>query len=252
MAIPKTLHMRDLKRGQRVILTDLNNNRFVVEVTSVGEGAASGRRIGPNGPEGRVMKIKSGALLCLEGELVMKWAGNLVPGDLVYTPGHQSGVQYGRAVLTPSGAVKLLRWDETKREWLKRPQELPEEVQWFGHDSEPGVQERFFARIDDDRARWLASPGRSRQRQRHGKERRWDLDAPEPNYSSPPPRGRAKDNEPVLVESASREVDIKVGLASAKSNPVVPPEVPSAPQVLTSPRETPMSFWARLRRWWTG
>src|SRR3954447_5851173 len=74
-------------------------------------------------------------------------------------------------------------------------------VQWFAHESEPGALERFFARIREDRRRWEASPGRSRDKlnretgwyEWHSKERRWNLDESEPHYFRQPQSWGAED-----------------------------------------------------------
>lgn len=104
----------------------------------------------------------------------MRWAGNLVPGDLVYTPNYRSGLQYGRAVLIGDRDVGLLRWNEAKGEWLKRPQRDFRDVEWIAHESEPGALDGFFKRIKQDRGQWQASPGRSRVKvDRATGEERW-------------------------------------------------------------------------------
>jgi hypothetical protein len=185
---------RDLKVGDRLVLINPDNSRRVVEVTSVGEGRASGRLVGHRGPEGRVQQIYSGTILCREGEAEIRWANNLVAGDLVYTPSHKSGLQYGKIVASRNDSVGLLRWDESKQRWLKRPQEIAYDAQWFAHESEPGASDRFFERIKEDRDRWEASSGRSGHRRIEGsdeywwqaKERRWNLSKPEPTYFRPP------------------------------------------------------------------
>ncbi|MGY3235637.1 hypothetical protein ACVWZ4_003823 [Bradyrhizobium sp. USDA 4472] len=184
---------RDLKKGDRLVLINPDNTRRVVEVTSVGEGRASGRAIGPQGPEGRVRAISSATILCREGEREVRCAANLVAGDLVYTPSHRSGVQYGKVVVGKNGGLGLLRWDESKQEWLKRPQDILHDAQWFAHESEPSALDRFFQRIKEDRERWEASSGRSGFRRVDGsdeyhwreKQRRWDLSTPNPTYFRP-------------------------------------------------------------------
>lgn len=158
---PKPLSLSDLCPGDRIVLIALDNSRYTVEVTSAANGSARGRRIGPNGPEGKTEPIHSGSLLCREGQPEVRWAGNLVPGDLVYTPNYRSGLQYGKAVLDGARGVRLLRWNEAKGEWVKRPTDHFGHVEWIANESEPGALDGFFKRIDQDRAQWLAAPGRS-------------------------------------------------------------------------------------------
>lgn len=185
---------RDLKMGDRLVLIHPDNTRRIVEVTRVGQGTASGRFVGPEGPEGRVQKISAGTILCREGQAEIRCAGNLVAGDLVYTPSHKSGLQYGKIVSNGNAGLGLLRWDESNEDWLKRPQEIPWDTQWFAHESEPAAPDRFFERIKEDRRRWKASSGRSGFQRIEGsdvewwrtKERRWDLSRSDPTYFRPP------------------------------------------------------------------
>jgi hypothetical protein len=179
---PQPLGMRDLARGDRLVLQNLDNSRYTVVVTSVGPGRASGRRTGPDGEAfGTVGKIYYWQIIGRDGEPAFKHAGNLIPGDLVYCSDYRSGLQYGKAVMSRNGAIRLLRWNEATGTWLKRPQETYCKIEWIEHESEPGALGRFFDRIKEDRSAWLDSPGRSRMKlnprtgyyEWHQKERRW-------------------------------------------------------------------------------
>jgi hypothetical protein len=176
------LLLSHLRPGDRVVLITLDNRRYTVEVTSARNGSARGRRIGLNASKGQTEQIYSGSLLCKEGQPEVRWAGNLVPDDLVYTPEYRSGLQYAKAALIDDRTIGLIRWNEAKREWLKHPQHVCDPLEWLAHESEPEALKKFFRRIDEDRAHWQASPGRPRWMLDrvtgafywHEKRRRWD------------------------------------------------------------------------------
>ncbi|KRQ88940.1 hypothetical protein CQ10_37945 [Bradyrhizobium valentinum] len=104
---------RDLKKGDGVVVINRDNTRRIFELTSVGEGRASGRLVGPEGPERQVQPIYSGTILCREGEKEVRCIGNLVPGDLAYTASHKSGLQHEKVIVGKNDALALLRWDES-------------------------------------------------------------------------------------------------------------------------------------------
>lgn len=175
------LRQSDLLPGDRVVVIAMDNSRRAFTVTSVGERSLSGRPDTEDGSRAKVERIRIGMLLGREHDAEFRHAGNLVPGDFIYTPNHRSGLQYGKVVAGRHGNTVIVRWDESRDDWLRRSQEIPYDAEWISHESEPGARKSFFARIAEDRAAWLASPGRSgyRPNRRTGchewksKERRW-------------------------------------------------------------------------------
>ena len=120
-----------------------------------------------------------------EGGPIEKHGGNLIPGDLIYTPHHKSGLQYARVTKRDKyGNCSGVRWNEAEQAWTKtaRPFYHDDELEWLGHESEPGALDSFHSRIGKDRAAWQASPGRTAMARVPGeentyytrfKERRW-------------------------------------------------------------------------------
>ena len=94
----------------------------------------------------------------------IKHAGNLIPGDLIYTSEHRSGLQYGKIVRgSRHTRMTCLRWVEAKSEWTKTASELHHwsDIEVLGHESDARAFRAFNDRIGKDRAMWQASSGRS-------------------------------------------------------------------------------------------
>jgi hypothetical protein len=250
----------DLTAGDRLVLIDPDNSRRVVQVTSVGEGRASGRPVGPNGPEGRVQKIYSGTILGRDGGPEIKCVSNLVAGDLVYTPSHRSGLQYGRIVAGKSG-IALLRWDEKREGWLKKPQDIPWDTQWFAHEGDTEAFDRFFHRIQQDKEQWEASSGRSGYRRVEGsdeyswraKERRWDLSRPDPTYFRPLSKWERGDRpaDPAGALTIGVQVTIDendITLTHFTGEVPQPPAQSPAPDVQHKSNDEPIAYSPRVDR----
>ncbi len=233
----------DLKKGDRLLLQELDNSRYVLEVTSASHGAASGKRIGPDGTAiGRVQRVKSWQLLCREGGTPIKGTANLVPDDLIYDPYHRSGLQYCKAVLISGDHVGILRWNEAREEWTKHPtQPSSYEIEYLGRADNIDDLKRFFVRIKTDRAAWEASPGRSGMVQVKGdergtygwreKQRRWQGEGKAPvRVRAPKPDRHNFDTDAKIVSRRTINVNL-----SAPHTPTLPPEpkgksVPDAPR----------------------
>lgn len=158
--------------GDRVAVIREDNGRRLFDVTAITTRGVFGVAVEEGQGANRV-RLRSHSILGREGEPEFRYVGNLVAGDLVYCPGSRSGLQYGRIVPWRSG-LGLQRWDEAKEDWLRNPQEIPHDCQWYAHETEARAVELFFERIKVDRLAWQSSPGRSREvydRQTH--EGRW-------------------------------------------------------------------------------
>jgi hypothetical protein len=158
------LYKRDIKRGDRVLLLNEDNTRWLGEVTAASGNPFKARPIAPDGTLGAAVEVHSSQLLAREGRKPIKHGYNLIPGDLIYTSKHRSGLQYGKVVRgSRHHRVTCLRWVEAKSEWTKTAGEVHEwsDVEVLGHDSDPYAMRAFFERINKDRAMWQVSPGKS-------------------------------------------------------------------------------------------
>lgn len=186
-----------VKKGDKIVVQEADNSRWVAEITSTSQGALRGKRTEAGS---KVQKIYAHQIIGREGGPIEKHAGNLIPGDLVYTPSHKSGLQYARVTKCDKwGNVQCVRWNEAANEWTKnaRPLYSDDELEWLGHESEPSAMARFKSRIQQDRSAWQASPGRTGMARILGeenayytrfKERRWKGEGDAPvRYSEPPP-----------------------------------------------------------------
>jgi hypothetical protein len=186
----------EVKKGDRIVVQEPDNSRWIAEITSTSQGALRGKRL--DEPGSKVRKIYAHQIIGREGCPIEKHGGNLIPGDLIYTPQHKSGLQYARVTKRDRwGNVQCVRWNEASGEWTKNPRPMygDDELAWLGHESEPGVLERFKARVQHDRAAWQDSPGRTNMARVPGtenvyytrmKERRWQGEEAAPVRFSEP------------------------------------------------------------------
>ncbi|MEQ1671052.1 MAG: hypothetical protein ABL893_09360 [Hyphomicrobium sp.] len=202
-----------IKKGDKIVVQEPDNSRWVAEITSTSQGALRGKRPEPGS---KVQKIYAHQIIGREGGPIEKHAGNLTPGDVIYTPSHKSGLQYARVTKRDKwGNVQCVRWNEAANEWTKnsRPLYGDDELEWLGHETEPGVMERFRSRVQQDRAAWQASPGRTGMARipdeentyyTRFKERRWQGEGETPvRFSEPPawePDAQQQWDEPIKRE----------------------------------------------------
>lgn len=185
----------EIKKGDRIVVQELDNSRWIAEVTSTSQGALRGKRMDPGN---KVQKIYAYQIIGRDGGPIEKHAGNLLPGDLIYTPSHKSGLQYARVTKRDRwGNIQCVRWNEAANEWTKSPRPLynDDELEWLGHESEPGALEQFKIRVQQDRAAWQSSPGRTNMARVPGtenvyytrvKKRRWQGEGMAPvRFSAP-------------------------------------------------------------------
>lgn len=155
---------RDVRRGDRVMLLNADNSTWIGEILAASSNPLKVKPINADGMLGAAIEVHTSQLLAREGQKPVKHAGNLIPGDLIYTPDHRSGLQYGKVVRgSRHNTVTCLRWIEAKSEWTKNAIPLHEwsGIEFIGHESDAAALNSFFTRIEKDRAMWQASSGRS-------------------------------------------------------------------------------------------
>ena len=158
------LRKKDLCAGDRVLLLNDDNSRWLAELTSASSNMLKVRPVRQDGTLGNRVEVHLSALLAREGGQLVKHSGNLIAGDLIYTKDHRSGLQYGKVVRgSKYPSMTCIRWFETKGHWTKAPTPLDAwtSVEYLGHDTDPMAVQAYFARIEKDRQYWTASGGRS-------------------------------------------------------------------------------------------
>lgn len=188
----------ELRKGDRIVVQELDNSHWLAEITSASNGGVSGKCIENDQLVGSVLKIYAFQIIGRVGGPIEKHGGNLIPGDLVYTPHHKSGLQYARITKRDKwGNQSCVRWNEAQNEWTKTPRHFygDEGLEWLGHESDDGALDRLHTRISQDRMGWQASSGRTAMARVPGeentyytrfKERRWQgEDQPPVKFSEP-------------------------------------------------------------------
>lgn len=164
------LRKRDVRKGDRVILLNENNSTWLGEVTAASGSQIKIKPFNSDGTPGDPIEVHPSQLLAREGGARVKHAGNLIPGDLIYTSNHRSGLQYAKIARgSRHSRVTCLRWIESKREWAKTETDVATwDLEILGHESNVTELNAFFVRIEKDRAMWQASSGRSGMVRAHG------------------------------------------------------------------------------------